>query len=284
MSRSGIAVLGRIARAARRLGLGPALASARDAADRILLALRRPPLRVDVDGLEIRGFLRHRSFLAHLARGYEDYLGQVFAEALRPGATVVDGGAHIGVHAVAAAKRVGAAGHVLAFEPDPYNYAALVLNLRRNRCGNVTARRQALAEAPGTAALHQSLGTVSTSLAERDARFGPFREVETVLTSLDHELDGMHGPLVVKLDLEGAEPRALAGMTTLDGRSDLVCIVEVNPEALEAAGCSAQAVVDGLRRLGLEPRWIDEDSRTLVPVATPVESRKGNLYGAAATR
>jgi FkbM family methyltransferase len=278
MSARTLTVLGHAARLARRMGLASALAAGRDTADRILLALRFPPLSVQVGDVEIRGFLRHRSFLAHLARGYEEYLGEVFAEAVRPGATVVDGGAHIGFHTVTAAKKVSPTGLVLAFEPDPYNYAALVLNVRRNGCGNVIARRRALAEGPGVAVLHQSLGTVSTSLAERDARFGPFREVETELTSLDHELAGITGPLAIKLDLEGAEPRALAGMKTLAGRSDVVCIVEVNPDALEAAGSSADSVVNGLRALGLEPRWIDEDSRTLTPVGTPVETRKGNVH------
>jgi FkbM family methyltransferase len=280
MSSRTLTVLGHAARLARRIGLASVLASARDAADRVLLAVRYPPLRLRVGDIELRGFLRHRSFLAHLARGYEEYLGEVFAEATAPGTTVVDGGAHMGFHTVTAAKQVGPTGRVLAFEPDPYNYAALVLNVRRNGCGNVTTRRAALAEGPGVAVLHQSLGTVSTSLAERDARFGPFREVETDLTSLDHELAGITGPLAIKLDLEGAEPRALAGMKTLAGRPAVVCIVEINPDALASAGSSADAVVDGLRALGLEPRWIDETSRTLLPVGTPVEPRKGNVRAA----
>lgn len=278
-----IRLLGRVARAARRLGLGTVLAAGRDGADRLLLRLGRPPLRVEAYGVELRGYLRHRSFLAHVARGYEDYLGEVFATAATRGATVVDGGAHIGLHSVVASRLVGGSGRVLAFEPDPYNFAALQLNLRRNGCANVTAFRAALAEAPGRAVLHQSLGTVSTSLAERQAKFGPFRSVATDVTSLDEELEGAAGPFLVKLDLEGAEPRALEGMTALAGRSNLICIVEVNPEALADAGASPALVVERLRALGLEPRWIDEDARTLTPVGEPVETRKGNLYCEAAT-
>ena len=281
MSTRTLTALGHMARLMRRLGLASVLAFGRDGVDRVLLALRLPPLKVRVDGIEIRGFLRHRSFLDHLARGYEEYLGDVLAESVQPGATVVDGGAHIGLRTITAAKQVGPAGRVLAFEPDPYNHAALVLNVRRNNCPNVSVRRAALAEGLGVAVLHQSLGTVSTSLAERDARFGPFREVQTELTSLDHELDGSTEPLVVKLDLEGAEPRALAGMRTLAGRPDVVCIVEVNPDALEAAGSSAEALIEELRSLGLEPRWIDEELRALTAVGSPVETRKGNVYATA---
>lgn len=278
-----IRMLGRIARAARRLGLGAVLAEIRDGADRVFLRFGHPPLRIDVYGVELRGHLRHRSFLAHLARGYEDYLAEVFAEAVTPGATVVDGGAHIGLHSVLASRLVGGSGRVLAFEPDPYNFAALELNLRRNGCNNVTAFKMALAEAPGTDALYQSLGTISTSLAHRDAKFGPFRTVATEVTSLDHELRGAAGPLVIKLDLEGAESRALQGMTELARRSDVTCIVEVNPEALADAGASPALVVEQLRALEYEPRWIDEDARALLPVGDPVETKKGNLYCQATT-
>ena len=42
-----------------------------------------------------------------------------FVQTLREGMTVFDIGAHIGIFTLAAAKRVGKAGHVCAFEPSP---------------------------------------------------------------------------------------------------------------------------------------------------------------------
>src|ERR687890_2276339 len=92
-----LSVLGSGARWARRAGLGAALRVVRDGLDRVFLGLRRPPLRAEVDGVSLRGYLRHRSFLAHLATGaYETEYRRAFERALAPGVVVVDGGAHVG--------------------------------------------------------------------------------------------------------------------------------------------------------------------------------------------
>lgn len=279
MSARLLSILGAAARTVRRLGLGRVLATARDFVDQLFLRIGRPPLRAVVHGVEIRGFLRHRSFLAGAVHGYEDHLTELFAGAASAGATVVDGGAHIGLHTIMASRLVGPTGRVLAFEPDPYNRAALQANLARSGCANVTASPKALGAAPGRATLHQSLGTISTSLAVRQAKYGPFRQLEVEVTSLDHELaEEPDVMLVVKLDLEGNEPRALEGMASLAGRARFVCIAEVNPEALACAGSTPDEVIERLQALGLEPRWIEPESRTLVAATVGSPPRKGNLY------
>lgn len=94
--------LGGVSRAARRSGLGPQLGATRDLADRLLIAVGTPPLRATVDGVELRGFLRHRSFLAHLARGdYEPLARETFRQALADADVVADVGAHIGFYSPA---------------------------------------------------------------------------------------------------------------------------------------------------------------------------------------
>ena len=280
MSGGAISFLGLAARTARRLRLGRLLVAGRDALDRLFLRLGRPPLRARVRDVEIRGFLRHRSFLAEAGAGYEDQLTELFLAAASPGAVVVDGGAHIGLHTIMASRRVGPGGRVLAFEPDPYNRAALRANLARHGCANVVVSPKALGAEPRRTTLHQSLGTISTSLSEREPKYGPFRQLEVEVTSLDRELEDVgSAALVVKLDLEGHEPYALAGMRGLRSLEALVCISEVNPEALACAGRSPEDVVAGLRELGLEPQWIDEDAGGLTPVVELGE-RKGNLYAA----
>jgi hypothetical protein len=89
-------------------------------ADAVLVRLRIAPLRVVVEGVPVRGFLRHRSFLAEAARPRTTY-AQLFLSLLRPGTTVVDGGAHVGLYSLLAARR---AERVFAVEPDAYNLAA----------------------------------------------------------------------------------------------------------------------------------------------------------------
>jgi FkbM family methyltransferase len=266
-----LTTLGTGARWAREAGLGAALRATRDGLDSVFVRLGHPPLKAEVDGVTVHGYLRHRSFLAHVASGtYETEYRRLFERALVPGATVVDAGAHIGTYTLLACRAVGPSGRVVAFEPDPYNAAALEANVRREGCANVTMVRKAVSDAPGRARFQQSLGTISSSFEAREGR-GPFRELETEVTSVDVELaDADVGPLVVKLDVEGAETRALAGMEeTLRRAASVALFVEVNPGALEASGTDADALSAQLDALGLESSPID---------AEPAGSCPTNLY------
>lgn len=86
---------------------------------------------------------------------------------LRPGMTFVDVGAHVGYFSVMASRRVGAAGRVLAFEPEPGNFALLEENLRRNGCTNATAHAAAVGARGGTVELHLAAATRGTTASTR---------------------------------------------------------------------------------------------------------------------
>jgi FkbM family methyltransferase len=270
-------LLGRAARIARRAGLGRPLALARDGADAVLLRLGRPPLSASVGGVTVRGFLRHRSFLAHLSRGgYEPYSRETLLATLAPGTLLVDAGAHAGLYTLLAARRLGRDAQVLAFEPDPYNFAALRLNA--GGVPGVTLVRAAVADREGEAAFQQNLGTIGSSLAPRRG-VGPVREIRVQTTTLDAALRG-YSPerLVVKLDVEGAEARALRGLRETAVRErDLTVFLEINPAALRDAGSSLEEVLEELAALGLEAQWVDEEERALLPVDPGAPPRKGNL-------
>ena len=203
-----IRLLGAVAAAARRTGLRGAARAAVRVADAVLLRVRRPPLTAHVDGATIRGFLRHRSFLAEAMRPRETY-AELFQRLLQKGMTVVDGGAHVGLYTVLAARVVGPTGFVIALEPDLYNLAALRVNVDRAGGANVEVVPEALADAAGTARFYETRSTIGSSLIERDD--AGVRVVRT--TSIDLLLRGREvSTLLVKLNIEGAEPLALAGM------------------------------------------------------------------------
>jgi FkbM family methyltransferase len=243
-------------------------------ADGAFLRLGRPPLSATTDGLELRGYLRHRSFLAHVARGdYEPFLRELLADRLGDGVLLADCGAHIGLYTLLACRRGARA---IAFEPDPYNAAALARNV--GGCRGVRVVQKAVADRVGRARFNAFGGTVAGSLVNRaDRPLG--RELEAELTTLDAELAGEElGALVVKLDVEGAEPLALAGMReTLARAGDATLLVETNPQALDAAGSSPEELVASLLELGLECSFVDEERRRLEPVPAPAALRKGNL-------
>ncbi len=267
-----IRLLGAVAAAARRTGLrGPARAGVL-VVDAVLLRVRRPPLTAHVDGLAVRGFMRHRSFLAETMRPRENY-AELFQGLLRPGMTVVDGGAHVGLYTLLAARGVGPAGFVIALEPDLYNLVALRVNVDRAGAENVEVVAEALAEGAGTARFYETRSTIGSSLIERDD--AGVRVVRT--TSVDLLLRGRDvEALLVKLNIEGAEPRALAGMRDVLSRVEQVAmLIEVNPPLLEAAGEDVGALVGGLRTQGFAVEYVDLPSQKGVPLPQPVP--KGHL-------
>jgi FkbM family methyltransferase len=225
---------------------------------------------VSVNGLRVCGYLRHRSFLDEAARPGTTYR-ELFVRTLRPGMTVIDGGAHLGLYTVLGARGVGPGGRVLAFEPDPYNLRALEANTRD--LPNVVVSTKALAEGPGEATFHRSSGTIGSSLLARDTSIGA---ATARLTSIDDELAGAElQSLAIKLNVEGAEPRVLEGAReTLTRCEDATLFVEVSPDLL---GEQTAELAPQLVELGFEVFRItlaDQSLRRILP-GEPLE--KGHL-------
>jgi FkbM family methyltransferase len=152
---------------------------------------------------------------------YEPGLVRLLDAELRPGDVVLDVGAHVGVHALGAARRLRdlGGGRVVAFEPTADSAAAI-------RAG---AARNGLAVAVVEAALGEEEGAVELFADPRygghDAgvrsQFGEGEAVQTAaLTTLDAwaSAAGLDRLDVVKLDIEGAEILALRGARATLGR------------------------------------------------------------------
>jgi hypothetical protein len=86
---------------------------------------------------------------------------------------------------------------------------------------------------------------------------------------------------LVKIDVEGAEPEVLAGMSRWLAASPVGVrlIVESDPTALAAAGASVNELLARLKVSGFTPLLIDEHRRTLSPVhLETLRTRDANLY------
>jgi FkbM family methyltransferase len=203
-------------------------------------------------------------------RPRETYV-ELFQNLLQPGMTVIDGGAHVGLYTVLAARGVGEAGCVIALEPDLYNLIALRRNV--GRIANVEIVAEALADGAGAELFYEARSTIGSSLIERDDSVA--RTVRT--TSVDLLLNGRDvDSLLVKLNIEGAEPRAIAGMhVTLSRVESLAIFIEVNPPLLEAAGTDVEALVGDLEAQGFAVEYVDLPSQTGVPLPRPLP--KGHL-------
>ncbi|MDZ7778685.1 MAG: FkbM family methyltransferase [Gemmatimonadota bacterium] len=120
-----------------------------------------------------------------------------------------DVGAHRGYAALVAEGVVGSAGAVRAFEPSAENRRYLHQHLRWNRADRVAVHPAALADFDGTA----DFGGAGSSVSHRLGGGTEAVEVRTISSLVDD--DGLAAPTFLKIDVEGAEGRVLAGARSL---------------------------------------------------------------------
>lgn len=87
--------------------------------------------------------------LDEYAQAHTDEMA-VIIKNVKPGQTVIDVGANIGLYTLLLAKLVGADGRVLAFEPGPVSFGLLTVNVHLNRYRNVTLENRAVTDISGT--------------------------------------------------------------------------------------------------------------------------------------
>lgn len=136
---------------------------------------------------------------------YEPEQTRLAVELVRPGATVLDVGAHIGYYTLLFSRLAGPHGRVVAFEPSPRNLPVLRWHVARNGCANVRVEAAAVAAETGTARFTADTGSGTGRLAESGT-------VEVRTIRLDDFVDAS-GPMpdVLKIDVEGAELAVLRG-------------------------------------------------------------------------
>lgn len=164
-------------------------------------------------------------------KGYEMHVSKAIKSQLKSGDTFVDVGANIGYFTLLAASIVGETGHVYAFEPNPNNCALIRENIALNGYANVTVLPYALAESKQTLNYHgasvNSNGQVSDmTTGDQEA----FVKVEAV--ALDDILLESEKITVLKMDIEGAEARAFAGMSQIIDKFQPLIFTEFSPELL----------------------------------------------------
>lgn len=220
-------------------------------------------LLVEANGHPMYIFNRPHFLAVYLGQSYEPYTLQLFQEAVKPGATVLDIGANIGYFSLAAAERVGAEGRVYAFEPGRDNFKVLKRNIEINNFENITAVPKAVGSESKTVTLTLAEDPDQHSLF-KPPMVGAKGRITVECVALD---DFMVGETidVVKMDVEGNELGALDGMRQIIAKSNaLVMVVELNPVCLHEANVEPAMLVSRLRGLGFELRVIDEDAHARI--------------------
>lgn len=228
--------------------------------DRMCVQVCGAPFRLDVLRRSVSRSVylggRWHAGVAAMVRGH-----------VRPGTTAADLGANVGWMSMQMAEVAGPEGTVLSFEPEPKNFSLLTLNARHARWRNVIPFQVAIGEEVGEADLW-----ISTTDGG-DHRTGPALldrpSLRVPVTTLDHVAAERRTHIhFVKLDIQGAEGRALRGMhDTLRSPHLHGVVLEFWPEALVATGEDPTEVLALLHDAGLRcasaPR-IDTDARGFV--------------------
>lgn len=218
---------------------------------------------------------------------YEEYIRSVMLSLAQPGTTVVDVGANVGLHAIPLAMSLGKGGQVIAFEPDPDNYALLCKNVKRNKISNIRLENTGLSSEAGTALLYQSVeNRGSLSLCKENVDGGDQKEispVEITLKVADDLFQDISPPVsLVKIDVEGAEPLVVQGMwNTLERNPDAKLIFEFWPRFIEQFSLDSLQFLKALEAHGFVLSVIDEANRKIDPSTSENIVAKANSSNAA---
>ena len=215
-----------------------------------------------------------RSFVAPLvaARGiWEPALTRLIFAMLRAGDGFVDGGANLGWFSIVAARATTPGGRVVAFEPGAEARDLCAVNLARNGV-EVDVRSEALWHSTE----RRAFSVVSEGLAYAYVAEQAESEESIQCVALDDLVDSHEievGRLsVVKLDIEGAEPHALAGMRRTLQRHWPTVMVEVNSHCLRRLGNAVGDIWDGLDDMGYQVEVLAEPHQARVFADLPSRS------------
>jgi len=174
---------------------------------------------------------------------------RLLSRKLQPGATFLDVGAHVGYFSCLAGRLVGPHGLVLAFEPHPRNYELLLANAWRNGLTNVVAVPWAVTDSNGFAELFTTGANTGGHRLYQSS--GETQAIRVRTAALD-QVAAIRPPVnVVKIDAQGADDLAVAGMAQLLARSPGVTLLaEFWPEGIRLRGADPRAVLDSYRALG----------------------------------
>jgi FkbM family methyltransferase len=172
---------------------------------------------------------------------YETEVWNHLMAQVQPGNLVVDIGAFIGFYTIALAKRVGSSGKVIAFEPDPINFATLKTHVELNRVSDrVELIQAAVGDEDGFVPFQTGRASEShiSQVPGNDTQMIRCVRLDTIFPN--RKLD------ILKIDVEGYEEEVLKGALNLlqdNRRSPRAIYIEVHPYAWPGIGASSESLI-----------------------------------------
>lgn len=201
--------------------------------------------------LNLDDYLQRWIFCHRLEDEHDYYL---MSRILKKGEHFIDVGANIGIVSLLAAKAVGPDGVVYAIEALSATREFLERNLELNTCSNVRILPFALMDETREVEFYASIdGNIGgSSLSGHGPKDSPVTVQGRTLDSL--VADGTIGRCdVMKMDIEGAEPLAIKGMTgLLATQKPRVVMIEVADVLLAQFGATAADILKVFSDLGYD--------------------------------
>lgn len=197
----------------------------------------------------------------------------------------LDIGANIGVYTVAVGSRFA---RVIAFEPHPVIGRVLALNVDINNLHNVDQFNYGLSDKDGTAELWEGgAGNFGASSIERGVGMGKQHTISLRQASTAIREATDLPVALIKMDVEGHEPKVIAGLSELFVNQQPVIAFEAN-DAVHNGEILTQLRTFGYSNfLALDYRpavpffWLHVAMRTLIGAHThlkPVSTLEGKRY------
>jgi FkbM family methyltransferase len=193
---------------------------------------------------------------------YERHEIDFYERTLRPGMTVLDVGAHVGLYSVIGARRVGPTGRVFSFEPVPPTIEFLRQNVERSSADNVTIVPKAVGSRAGRLRINWSPDRLGAGSSARSGE----RHVDAEVVTLDEFCEAENvAPDFIKIDVEGGELDVLAGLRRALSSGPVV-LMEMNVPLLEELHRSPEEYLRIVSARFQTVRFIDEGTGDLRPL------------------
>jgi FkbM family methyltransferase len=187
-------------------------------------------------------------YFKYFPETYEAENFEFLSKSCKPGAVIIDIGAHIGLFSVIASQVTGKTGKVYAFEPAPSTYALLQKTVGINHAEQVIETFQkAVGKETGkiTFFVSDDQADNSNSLVNYKADRS-LHGIDVAVTSIDNFVKEKNITSLnfIKIDVEGAEYDTLRGAADTFRNLKPVCIVAIHPEPITAKGDKLEDIYD----------------------------------------
>lgn len=179
--------------------------------------------------------------LARAVRMYERPKVRALQTVMQPGMTFVDVGGNKGDFSLIAAKVTGDNARIICVEPEPTNAQWIAKSVARNKYASIEVLTAALADTDGEETLFLGPKSGWHTLIEDPALI--VGELTVAIRTLDGVLAerGIEQVDVIKIDVEGAEDRVLAGATkTFGGTNPMTVLLDIHPKRVDGLAICQQ--------------------------------------------